>query len=200
MEEQTPPADEDADALIAIGLAMIGVPVELLEAAEAVQQVAEIAEATEALEGVAALDEVEFVEEQPLEATSHAEQPRPHNQPPQPQQQHAAAPPPPPPGPPPPEQPGQGTIAQLVAMGFPETACQRAVRETGYNGTEVAADWLAAHLDDPGYPFAEDTAHPQPTPHHPHPTSDPQTGAWFRGQPPLPVSYTHLTLPTKRIV
>jgi len=44
----------------------------------------------------------------------------------------------------------EGTVAQLMDMGFPIEACKKAVFNTGNNGVEVAMNWVMEHMDDPG--------------------------------------------------
>ncbi|RKP37734.1 hypothetical protein BJ085DRAFT_19656 [Dimargaris cristalligena] len=40
-------------------------------------------------------------------------------------------------------------LDQLMAMGFPEVRCRRALHQTGYNGAGIAMNWLLEHMDDP---------------------------------------------------
>lgn len=40
-------------------------------------------------------------------------------------------------------------MAQLEAMGFPTTRCQKALLATGNCDSEAAMEWLFAHMDDP---------------------------------------------------
>ncbi|KAG0171228.1 hypothetical protein DFQ29_008955 [Apophysomyces sp. BC1021] len=51
----------------------------------------------------------------------------------------------------PPSEPSfdQESLEQLMAMGFPENRCKRALTNTGHNGAEVAMNWLFEHMDDP---------------------------------------------------
>lgn len=42
----------------------------------------------------------------------------------------------------------QGDIDQLMAMGFSENRCRRALVNTGHNGAEVAMNWMFEHMDD----------------------------------------------------
>ena len=44
----------------------------------------------------------------------------------------------------------EGTVSQLMDMGFPIEACKKAVFNTGNNGVEVAMNWVMEHMDDPG--------------------------------------------------
>ncbi|KAI8139589.1 hypothetical protein BJV82DRAFT_626674 [Fennellomyces sp. T-0311] len=44
----------------------------------------------------------------------------------------------------------QTAVEQLMAMGFPENRCKRALLNTGNNGAEVAMNWLFEHMEDPG--------------------------------------------------
>lgn len=44
----------------------------------------------------------------------------------------------------------QAALDQLLAMGFPENRCKRALLNTGNNGVEVAMNWLLEHMEDPG--------------------------------------------------
>jgi len=39
-------------------------------------------------------------------------------------------------------------VEQLVSMGFPPSACRKAVYLTGNKGAEVASEWLMTHLED----------------------------------------------------
>ncbi|KAI9271509.1 hypothetical protein BDA99DRAFT_297871 [Phascolomyces articulosus] len=41
-------------------------------------------------------------------------------------------------------------VEQLMAMGFPENRCKRALLNTGNNGAEIAMNWLFEHMEDPG--------------------------------------------------
>eukprot|EP00658_Telonema_sp_P-2_P010939 TRINITY_DN14162_c0_g1_i1.p1 TRINITY_DN14162_c0_g1~~TRINITY_DN14162_c0_g1_i1.p1 ORF type:complete len:790 (-),score=240.69 TRINITY_DN14162_c0_g1_i1:134-2503(-) len=50
------------------------------------------------------------------------------------------------------------TVAQLVEMGFPESACKKAVIETGNNGAEAAMAWVMEHMEDAAFPFADEPA------------------------------------------
>ncbi|KAF7724024.1 hypothetical protein EC973_001431 [Apophysomyces ossiformis] len=43
----------------------------------------------------------------------------------------------------------QASLDQLLAMGFPENRCKRALINTGHNGAEVAMNWIFEHMDDP---------------------------------------------------
>ncbi|KAI8376214.1 uncharacterized protein BYT42DRAFT_573797 [Radiomyces spectabilis] len=40
-------------------------------------------------------------------------------------------------------------LEQLMAMGFPENRCKRALMNTGNNGAEIAMNWLFEHMEDP---------------------------------------------------
>ncbi|KAG1466490.1 hypothetical protein G6F56_004680 [Rhizopus delemar] len=42
----------------------------------------------------------------------------------------------------------QSDIDQLMAMGFSENRCRRALVNTGHNGAEVAMNWMFEHMDD----------------------------------------------------
>ncbi|KAM3589067.1 ubiquitin C-terminal hydrolase Ubp14 [Umbelopsis sp. WA50703] len=44
----------------------------------------------------------------------------------------------------------QAALDQLLAMGFPENRCKRALINTGHNGAETAMNWLFEHMEDPG--------------------------------------------------
>ncbi|KAI7858439.1 hypothetical protein BDC45DRAFT_498365 [Circinella umbellata] len=44
----------------------------------------------------------------------------------------------------------QAAVEQLMAMGFPENRCKRALLNTGNNGAEIAMNWLFEHMEDPG--------------------------------------------------
>jgi ubiquitin carboxyl-terminal hydrolase 5/13 len=44
----------------------------------------------------------------------------------------------------------QGSLDQLLAMGFPENRCKRAMMNTGNSGAEAAMNWLFEHMEDPG--------------------------------------------------
>lgn len=44
----------------------------------------------------------------------------------------------------------QTALEQLMAMGFPENRCKRALLNTGNNGAEIAMNWLFEHMEDPG--------------------------------------------------
>ncbi|KAG2184162.1 hypothetical protein INT44_009177 [Umbelopsis vinacea] len=44
----------------------------------------------------------------------------------------------------------QGALDQLLAMGFPENRCKRAMMNTGNSGAEAAMNWLFEHMEDPG--------------------------------------------------
>lgn len=44
----------------------------------------------------------------------------------------------------------QNDIDQLLAMGFSENRCKRALLNTGHNGAEVAMSWMFEHMEDPG--------------------------------------------------
>ncbi|KAI9321020.1 hypothetical protein BX666DRAFT_1851467 [Dichotomocladium elegans] len=52
---------------------------------------------------------------------------------------------------PPPSEPSfdQLALENLMAMGFPENRCKRALLNTGNNGAEVAMNWLFEHMEDP---------------------------------------------------
>ncbi|ORE19494.1 ubiquitinyl hydrolase [Rhizopus microsporus] len=43
----------------------------------------------------------------------------------------------------------QSDIDQLMAMGFSENRCKRALMNTGHNGAEVAMNWMFEHMEDP---------------------------------------------------
>ncbi|KAG1151720.1 hypothetical protein G6F37_005997 [Rhizopus arrhizus] len=43
----------------------------------------------------------------------------------------------------------QDDIEQLMAMGFSENRCKRALLNTGHNGAEVAMNWMFEHMEDP---------------------------------------------------
>lgn len=42
-------------------------------------------------------------------------------------------------------------VSQLTIMGFPETACRKAVIKTNNAGAEPAMEWLMMHMDDPDF-------------------------------------------------
>lgn len=44
----------------------------------------------------------------------------------------------------------QAALDQLLAMGFPENRCKRALMKTGQAGAEVAMNWLFEHMEDAG--------------------------------------------------
>ena len=44
----------------------------------------------------------------------------------------------------------EGTVAQLVDMGFHVEACKKAVFNTNNSGVEAAMNWVMEHMDDPG--------------------------------------------------
>jgi ubiquitin carboxyl-terminal hydrolase 5/13 len=44
----------------------------------------------------------------------------------------------------------QGDIDQLMAMGFSENRCKRALLNTDHNGSEMAMAWMFEHMEDPG--------------------------------------------------
>ena len=44
----------------------------------------------------------------------------------------------------------QAALDQLLAMGFPENRCKRAMMNTGNSGAEAAMNWLFEHMEDPG--------------------------------------------------
>jgi ubiquitin carboxyl-terminal hydrolase 5/13 len=44
----------------------------------------------------------------------------------------------------------QGALDQLMAMGFSENRCRRAIINTSNSGPDAAMEWLLAHMDDPG--------------------------------------------------
>ncbi|XP_012943911.1 ubiquitin carboxyl-terminal hydrolase 5 [Aplysia californica] len=59
-----------------------------------------------------------------------------------------------PPGDSPPEAPveiQEGTVTQLVDMGFPREACRKAVYFTNNTGVEAAMNWVMEHMDDPDF-------------------------------------------------
>lgn len=41
-------------------------------------------------------------------------------------------------------------MGQLLAMGFPDVRCQKALLATGNSDAELAMSWLFEHMDDPG--------------------------------------------------
>ncbi|KAJ3016522.1 hypothetical protein HKX48_003997 [Thoreauomyces humboldtii] len=43
----------------------------------------------------------------------------------------------------------QAALDQLIAMGFPEVRCSKALLTTGNNGAEIAMSWLFEHMEDP---------------------------------------------------
>ncbi|KAI8896708.1 hypothetical protein BC833DRAFT_596534 [Globomyces pollinis-pini] len=43
----------------------------------------------------------------------------------------------------------QEVVDQLLAMGFSENRCKRAILNTGHGGAEAAMEWLFSHMDDP---------------------------------------------------
>ncbi|KAJ3034419.1 hypothetical protein HDV00_005039 [Rhizophlyctis rosea] len=43
----------------------------------------------------------------------------------------------------------EGALNQLLAMGFPEVRCRKALLATGNNGPDVAMNWLFEHMEDP---------------------------------------------------
>nr|KAJ3422202.1 hypothetical protein HK105_000744 [Polyrhizophydium stewartii] len=43
----------------------------------------------------------------------------------------------------------EAALNQLLAMGFPENRCKRAIVKTGNQGPDVAMNWLFEHMDDP---------------------------------------------------
>ena len=45
--------------------------------------------------------------------------------------------------------PNEATLAQLEAMGFPRSRCEKALHATGNNDSEAAMNWLFAHMEDP---------------------------------------------------
>ncbi|KAL1934665.1 hypothetical protein VTP01DRAFT_6847 [Rhizomucor pusillus] len=47
----------------------------------------------------------------------------------------------------------QTALEQLMAMGFPENRCKRALLNTGNNGAEIAMNWLFEHMEDPGIDY-----------------------------------------------
>jgi len=58
----------------------------------------------------------------------------------------------------------QAALDQLLAMGFSENRCKRALMKTGHAGAEVAMNWLFEHMEDAGkatwthgfsYPFIQ---------------------------------------------
>ena len=44
----------------------------------------------------------------------------------------------------------EGTVAQLVDMGFHVEACKKAVFNTNNSGVEAAMNWVMEHMEDPG--------------------------------------------------
>ncbi|KAJ3052533.1 hypothetical protein HK097_006099 [Rhizophlyctis rosea] len=42
----------------------------------------------------------------------------------------------------------EGALNQLLAMGFPEVRCRKALIKTGNNGADVAMNWLFEHMED----------------------------------------------------
>jgi len=52
---------------------------------------------------------------------------------------------------PPPPPCDAAVVSQLVEMGFPETACQKAVIKTDNNGADAAMNWLMQHMEDPDF-------------------------------------------------
>ena len=44
----------------------------------------------------------------------------------------------------------EDALNQLLAMGFPEVRCRKALIKTGNNGPDVAMNWLFEHMEDPG--------------------------------------------------
>ena len=47
----------------------------------------------------------------------------------------------------------EAAMSQLLAMGFPDVRCQKALLATGNSDAEVAMTWLFEHMDDPGTSF-----------------------------------------------
>jgi ubiquitin carboxyl-terminal hydrolase 5/13 len=47
----------------------------------------------------------------------------------------------------------QAALVQLIAMGFPQIRCQKALLATGNSDPEAAMEWLFAHMEDPGKSF-----------------------------------------------
>ncbi|KAL9629416.1 MAG: hypothetical protein Q9164_006889 [Protoblastenia rupestris] len=45
--------------------------------------------------------------------------------------------------------PNEPALAQLEAMGFPRTRCEKALHATGNSDAEAAMTWLFAHMEDP---------------------------------------------------
>ncbi|PGH17008.1 hypothetical protein AJ79_01392 [Helicocarpus griseus UAMH5409] len=45
--------------------------------------------------------------------------------------------------------PNQGALDQLLAMGFPEVRCKKALHATGNSDPEAAMNWLFSHMEDP---------------------------------------------------
>lgn len=43
----------------------------------------------------------------------------------------------------------QDALEQLMAMGFTENRCRRAITNTGNSGAEAATEWLFTNMDDP---------------------------------------------------
>lgn len=44
----------------------------------------------------------------------------------------------------------EAAMGQLLAMGFPDVRCQKALLATGNSDAELAMSWLFEHMDDPG--------------------------------------------------
>lgn len=47
-------------------------------------------------------------------------------------------------------EPNVDYLSQLLAMGFPEVRCEKALYLTGNSDLEAAMNWLLSHMDDPG--------------------------------------------------
>ncbi|KAI8070724.1 hypothetical protein BC940DRAFT_295408 [Gongronella butleri] len=56
-----------------------------------------------------------------------------------------------------------GALEQLMAMGFGENRCKRALLNTGNNGAEVAMNWLFEHMEDPDIDAPLTAAAPEST-------------------------------------
>ncbi|ORX60315.1 ubiquitin carboxyl-terminal hydrolase 14 [Hesseltinella vesiculosa] len=54
-------------------------------------------------------------------------------------------------------------LEQLMAMGFGENRCKRALLKTGNNGAEVAMNWLFEHMEDPDIDDPVTSGKPAPT-------------------------------------
>ena len=47
----------------------------------------------------------------------------------------------------------QAALNELLAMGFPEVRCRKALSKTSNAGAEIALNWLLEHMEDPGRHF-----------------------------------------------